>query len=88
MFVDIHFLMKFNLVIPNLLLASGYPGDKDPNTHKTKARQFIDAGVQVVVNIMTIKELKRMSPYQEIMLEYAKEGIIFYNLYSNVYLII
>jgi hypothetical protein len=64
------------LVIPKRLLASGYPGDKDPDTHKIRTRQIIDAGVQVVVNVMGIKELKHFTPYEDIMLQYAKEGII------------
>ncbi|CAF5185546.1 unnamed protein product, partial [Rotaria sp. Silwood1] len=35
-------------VIPKLLLASAYPGEKDPNAHKLLVRKIIDAGVQVV----------------------------------------
>ncbi|UJR24004.1 hypothetical protein I4U23_026969 [Adineta vaga] len=60
-------------VVPNLLLASAYPGEKDPDAHKRLTRQIIDAGIQVVVNIMEIEELKRFTPYQEIMLQHATE---------------
>ncbi len=64
------------LVIPKLLLASAYPGEQDSDAHKTRTRQIIDAGVQVVVNMMEKNELERRTPYQNDMLQYAKEGII------------
>ncbi|CAF3424189.1 unnamed protein product [Rotaria sp. Silwood1] len=60
-------------VIPKLLLASAYPGEKDPNAHKLLVRKIIDAGVQVVVNIMEIEELKTFTPYKDLMLQFAKE---------------
>ncbi|CAF1522016.1 unnamed protein product [Adineta steineri] len=60
-------------VIPNLLLASAYPGERDPDAHIRLTRQIIDAGVQVVVNIMEIEELKTFTPYQDTMLQHAKE---------------
>ncbi len=60
-------------VIPKLLLASAYPGDKNPDTHKIRTREILDAGVQVVINIMGINELKHFIPYEDIMLQYAKE---------------
>jgi hypothetical protein len=34
---------------------------------------MVDAGVQVVVNLMSIKEFKRLTTYEDIMLQYAKE---------------
>ncbi len=61
-------------------MASAYPGEKDPDAHKIITRQIIDAGVQVVVNVMEIEELKTFTPYQDIMLQHAKEGIV--NLFS------
>ena len=61
------------LVIPNVLLGSANPGDKDPDIHKIRAREIVNAGVQVVVNLMTIKEFKRLTTYADIMLQYAKE---------------
>ncbi len=72
------FSIRFNLVIPNLLLASAYPGEKDSDAHKILTRQIIDAGTQVVVNLMEIEELKTFTPYQDIMLQHAKEGITTY----------
>ncbi len=66
------------LVIPNHLLASAYPGEKNPDAHRILTRQIIDAGIQVVVNVMEIEELKTCTSYQDIMLEHAKEGIITY----------
>ncbi|CAF1237108.1 unnamed protein product [Adineta ricciae] len=60
-------------VIPNLLLASAYPGERNPDAHQRLTRQIIDAGVEVVVNIMEIEELKRFTPYQQTMLEHAAE---------------
>jgi hypothetical protein len=58
-------------------LASAYPGEKDPAAHKLLTRRMIiDAGVQVIVNAMELEELKTFTPYQETMLEHAKEGII------------
>jgi len=72
------FSIRFNLVIPNLLLASAYPGEKDSDAHKILTRQIIDAGTQVVVNLMEIEELKTFTPYQDIMLQHAKEGISTY----------
>ncbi len=65
-------------MIPKRLLASAYPGEENPDDHKARTRQFIDAGVQVIVNIMEIEELKRFTPYQDIMLQHAKEGNITY----------
>ena len=56
-------------------MASAYPGEKDPDAHKILTRSIIAAGVQVVVNIMEIEELKRFTPYQDIMLQHAKEGV-------------
>jgi hypothetical protein len=68
-------MMIFHLVIPNRLLASAYPGEKNSDAHKERTRQIIiDAGIQVVVNIMEIEELKTFTPYQDIMLQHAKEG--------------
>ena len=64
----------YYLVIPKLLLASAYPGEKDLEAHKIRTREIVDAGVQVVVNIMEIEELKTFTPYQEIMLQHAKGG--------------
>lgn len=61
------------------MLASAYPGDKDVDIHKNKLRIYINAGVQVVVNTMTTREAKRMPQYQDIMLEYAKEGIFLFD---------
>jgi hypothetical protein len=72
------FSIRFNLVIPNLLLASAYPGEKDSDAHQILTRQIIDAGTQVVVNLMEIEELKTFTPYQDIMLQHAKEGISIY----------
>ena len=71
--------MKFNsiLVIPNLLLASAYPGEKDLHAHRIITRKIVDAGIEVVVNIMEIKELERFTPYEDLMSQYAKEGSIF-----------
>ncbi len=69
-------------MIPNRLLASAYPGEKDPDAHKIITRQIIDAGVQVVVNVMEIEELKTFTPYQDIMLQHAKEGIMIYLISS------
>jgi hypothetical protein len=64
-------------VIPNRLLASAYPGEKDPEAHQLLIRRMIiGAGIQVVVNTMETEELKTCTPYQETMLEHAKEGII------------
>ncbi|CAF1365232.1 unnamed protein product [Rotaria sordida] len=60
-------------VIPKLLLASAYPGERDPNAHKLLVRNIINAGVQVVVNIMEIEECKTFTPYKDLMLELAKE---------------
>ncbi|CAF2614515.1 unnamed protein product [Rotaria sp. Silwood2] len=60
-------------VIPKLLLASAYPGERNPNAHKLLIRKIIDVGVQVVVNIMEIEELKRFTPYKDLMLQLAKE---------------
>ncbi len=58
-------------------MASAYPGEKDPAAHKLLTRRMIiDAGVQVIVNAMELEELKTFTPYQETMLEHAKEGII------------
>ncbi len=65
-------------MIDKLLLASAYPGEKNPDDHKARTRQFIDAGVQVIVNMMEIEELKRFTPYQDIMLQHAQEGTITY----------
>ncbi|CAM4782521.1 unnamed protein product [Rotaria magnacalcarata] len=42
-------------VIPKLLLASAYPGEKNPNSHKL------------------LTQLKTFTPYQDVMLQYAKE---------------
>lgn len=70
--------IRFNLVIPKLLLASAYPGERNPDAHKRLTREIIDAGVQVVVNIMEEEELKRFTPYKDIMLQHAKEGITTY----------
>ncbi|CAF1340909.1 unnamed protein product [Rotaria sordida] len=61
-------------VIPKLLLASAYPGERDPNAHKLLVRNIINAGVQVVVNIMEIEECKTFTPYKDLMLELAKEA--------------
>ncbi len=66
------------IVIPKRLLASAYPGERDADAHKLLTRKIIDAGVQVVVNIMEIEELKRFTPYQDIMMQHAKEGIMSY----------
>ena len=74
----IYQMMIFDLVIPNLLLASAYPGEREPDAHQRLTRQIIEAGVQVVVNIMEIEELKRFTPYQDIMLQHAQEGIILF----------
>ncbi len=57
-------------------MASAYPGEKSPDAHKILTRQIVDTGVQVVVNIMEIEELKTFTPYKDIMLQHAKEGII------------
>jgi len=75
-FVDRLFSIKFNSVIPNLLLASAYPGEKDPDAHKIRTREIVNAGVQVVVNLMEVEELKTFTPYQDTILQHAKEGII------------
>jgi hypothetical protein len=61
-------------------LASAYPGERDPDAHERLTRQIILAGVEVVVNIMEIEELKTFTPYQDIMLQHAKEGITIYFL--------
>jgi hypothetical protein len=71
-------VIKFNLVIPNRLLASAYPGEKDPDAHKIRTLEIINAGVQVVVNIMEIEELKTFTPYQDTMLQHAKEGMLIF----------
>lgn len=62
----------YHVVIPKLLLASAYPAEKDPDAHKIRTREIVDAGVQVVVNTMEIEELKTFTPYQQTMLEHAK----------------
>ncbi len=59
-------------------MASAYPGEKNPDAHQLLTRQIINAGVQVVVNIMEIEELKTFTPYQDIMLQHAKEGTVTY----------
>ena len=65
-------------------MASAYPGEKDPAAHKIRTREIVDAGVQVVVNIMEIEELKTFTPYQEMMLQHAKEGQISFHYQSHV----
>ncbi len=75
-FVDRLFSIKFNSVIPNLLLASAHPGKKDPDAHKIGTREIVNAGVQVVVNLMEIEELKTFTPNQYTILQHGKEGII------------
>jgi len=64
------------LVIPNHLLASAYPGEKNPDAHRILTRQIIDAGVQVVVNMMEEQELETCTSYQIAMRQHATEGII------------
>ncbi len=64
------------LVIPKLLLASAYPGEKNLDDNQIRTRQVIDAGVQVVVNMMEEQELETCTSYQVAMLQHAKEGII------------
>ena len=71
--IDFLIIILVYLVIPKLLLGSAYPGDKDLDIHKVRAREIVDAGVQVVVNLMSIKEFKRLTTYEDIMLQYAKE---------------
>jgi hypothetical protein len=65
----------FCLVIPNRLLASAYPAEKDPTANLIRIQQIIDAGVEVVVNTMELEELKSFTPYQDTMLQIAEEGI-------------
>jgi hypothetical protein len=64
------------LVISKCLLASAYPGEKDPDEHQIRTRQVIDAGVQVVVNMMEEKEMETRTPYKDAMRQHAGQGII------------
>lgn len=57
-------------------MASAYPGEKEPNAHKILTHKMIDAGIEVIVNLMEIEELKSFTPYQDIMVQHAKEGMI------------
>lgn len=41
--------------------------------HKARAREIVDTGVQVVVNLMSVKEYTRLTTYEDIMLQYAKQ---------------
>jgi hypothetical protein len=68
-------LTRFHLVIPNCLLASAYPAEKDPAANVVRTRQIMDAGVEVIVNTMEVEELKSFTPYQDNMSQLAKEGI-------------
>ncbi len=63
------------LVIPNHLLASAYPGEKDPDAPKILTRQIIDAGVEVLVNVMEIEELKSCTSVM-FAFWYQREGVI------------
>lgn len=74
----------FNLVISKLLLASAYPGEKDPNAHKLLTRKIFDVGVQVIVNLLEIEESKSFTPYQDNFLEYARQGIEIHWIYSDL----
>jgi hypothetical protein len=75
--------ISFHLVIPNRLLASAYPAERDPAAHLVRTREIINAGVEVVVNLMELEELKTFTPYQDTMTQYAKECIIIYLIYLN-----
>lgn len=70
------------LVIPGRLLASAYPGSKDPNEHRlTIERLIIDHSIQVIINLMGEKELTRFTPYRDLMLEHAKKGSLLMMIY-------
>ncbi len=71
-------LIRLHLVIPKRLLASAYPAERDPAAHSVRTREIIDAGVEVVVNIMEPEELKTFTPYQDTMLQHAKECMMIY----------
>ena len=66
-------------MIPNRLLASACPGGKDSNEHTISVQKLVNAGIQVVVNTMENEEFKRCIPYQDTMIQHAKEGISIYS---------
>ena len=68
-------MIIFYIVIPKLLLASAYPGEREPDAHIALTRSIIEAGVQVVVNALEFEEVERCTPYKDTMLQHAKEGI-------------
>lgn len=69
------FIYRFDLVIPNRLLASAYPGEKNPVSHQKLTYDIIATGVQVIVNLMEEQELTTFTPYKEIMQEHVKACI-------------
>lgn len=60
------------------MLESAYADQANFEEQKTRARQFIDADVQVLVNMMEDEELKTRSLYKDTMWQYVKENFIIY----------
>ena len=56
-------------VVPGLLLAGAYPGDRDPVEHEGKVKALVDAGIRFFVNLMEEHETnyagERFVPYQD-----------------------
>ncbi len=57
-------------VVPQLLLAGGYPGDPDPDEHHLKVQSLVGAGIRKFVNLMEEDETNLAGepfvPYQDV----------------------
>lgn len=63
-------------MIPGRLLASAYPAERNEEAHRLMTQRLIvDSSIEVIVNLMEEEELKSFTPYQAMMLEYAKTGL-------------
>jgi protein-tyrosine phosphatase len=66
-------------VVPGLLLAGGYPGDRNSAQHRRKIQAIVDAGIRTFVNLMEEGETNHVgepfAPYQDLARQMCSEVV-------------